>query len=61
MVCEHVGSSLYEQQPNEDGLQSCLEALVVDNPDLDRLKQLANQFNICEVTDRQHPRSGLEP
>jgi hypothetical protein len=46
---------------NEDGLQSCLEALVVDNPDLDRLKQLANQFNICEVTDRQHPRSGLEP
>jgi hypothetical protein len=46
---------------NEDGLQSCLEALVVDNPDLDRLKQLANQFNIFEVVDRQHPRSGLEP
>jgi hypothetical protein len=46
---------------NKDGLQSCLEALVVDNPGLDRLKQLVNQFNIFEVTDRQHPRSRLEP
>jgi hypothetical protein len=36
-------------QSTEEELRKCLEALVVDNADLERLESLANQFNIFEV------------